>query len=234
MSHPEQPQDGRRPEFEGSDQPQSPYSAPQGNDNPYGQSPYSQQSAPEHAQSPYTQQSAPEHAQSPYAQQSPAYENTTQQQPSYGQQAGDSQYGQSATYAEPQDAAPYGQQAPGAYGQQTGYGHGYDQSYGMAATSANEPYAQYGYNQAPAEHPQATMTLIMGILGFFVPFVSFVAWYLGGNARKEIQAGAPYSWEGGLVVGYWLGKILSIISIIGVILMVIAFALIIFAGLAAG
>ncbi|GAB3810516.1 hypothetical protein GCM10028820_00120 [Tessaracoccus terricola] len=49
-----------------------------------------------------------------------------------------------------------------------------------------------------------------------MPVLSFVAWYFGGQARTEIRNGAPFSWRGGLVVGYWLGKILSILTIVSV------------------
>lgn len=129
-----------------------------------------------------------------------------------------SQYGQSPGYGDQQSGygqEGYGQQQP-TYGQQP-YGAGYGQQqpgYGMAPSG----YGGYG---PQGEHPQANTVMILGILSFFVPVVSFVAWYMGGNARKEIEAGAPYRFDGGLKVGYWIGKILSILSIISLVFTII-------------
>lgn len=79
---------------------------------------------------------------------------------------------------------------------------------------APQPYGYVPYGYPRAEHPQATLTLVLGVVGIVVPVLSFVAWYLGGQARDEIRLGAPYAWEGGVVAGYWLGKILGIVTII--------------------
>ncbi|HCA87673.1 MAG TPA: hypothetical protein DEQ61_20705 [Streptomyces sp.] len=113
---------------------------------------------------------------------------------------------------------PYsgGQEQQGQYGQQPYSGYGYQQQpgYGMA-----QPY---GYGSQPqGEHPQATSVLVLGILGFFLPIVSFIAWYLGGKAKKEVEAGAPYRFEGGIKIGYLLGKILSIVAIVGTVLFIL-------------
>lgn len=139
-----------------------------------------------------------------------------------------SQYGQTPGYGD--QSSDYGQQQPygqPGYGQQPSYGAGYGQQQpGYPMTPAG-----YGGGYGPqGEHPQANTVMILGILSFFVPIVSFVAWYMGGNARKEIEAGAPYRFDGGLKVGYWIGKILSILSIISFVFMIIA---IIFSVLAA-
>ncbi|PIE20824.1 MAG: hypothetical protein CSA64_04480 [Arachnia propionica] len=101
------------------------------------------------------------------------------------------------------------------YGQQPGYGQ--QPAYGQPA------YGQqpgYGQQQAP-EHPQAQVVLILGIVGIFFGILSFVAWYMGGQAKKEIEAGAPYPWDGNLKIGYLLGKIFSIIWIVIGVLYVI-------------
>lgn len=68
----------------------------------------------------------------------------------------------------------------------------------------------YGY---PQEHPQASTVQILGIVGIFVGICSFIAWYMGAQAKKEIEAGAPYQWGGALKTGYLLGKVFSIIAI---------------------
>lgn len=121
-------------------------------------------------------------------------------------------YGQPT--AQPNPAPGYGYDRPAAgYGSQPSYGVP-NQGYGVMP---HDTYAQI-YNQPfVAEHPQASAVLIMGIVGFFmtIPF-SFIAWYMGANARKEIAAGAPYRWDGSLQVGYWMGKILSIVCLAGI------------------
>ena len=139
-------------------------------------------------------------------------------QPEYGSPEGQPQpqqspeYGQAPDYAQPDYGRPdYGQPT---YGQMSPYGQG--------------PY----YNAVPQEHPQANTVLILGILGFFVPVVQFVAWYLGGNAKKEIEAGAPYQWGGSLMIGYWLGKVMSILAIAGVALMVLMMILAVISAMA--
>lgn len=70
--------------------------------------------------------------------------------------------------------------------------------------------------------------LILGILGFFTSITAFIGWYMGGQAKKEIEAGAPYRWDGNLKTGYLISKILSIISIVGlafiVLMMIFMFA----------
>ncbi len=85
------------------------------------------------------------------------------------------------------------------------------------------PYGQTPYGQ-PAEHPKAQMVFIMGIVGIFVSILAFVAWYMGGQVKKEIEAnpGGPYRFEGNVKTGYTLGKIFSILWIVGAVIYVIA------------
>lgn len=80
----------------------------------------------------------------------------------------------------------------------------------------NAPQPQYPGNfvQQLPEHPQATAILILGIVGYFMPIIPFIAWYMGYNAKKEIENGAPYRWGGIIVAGYYLGIVRSILSII--------------------
>lgn len=141
-----------------------------------------------------------------------------------GQQSHDQQYGQGQQYGQSQ-GQQYGQ-GQQAYGEQQ-YGQ---QQYG-APQGGYGMQQQYGYGQ-PAEHPQATVVLILGIVGFFTSITAFIAWYLGGKAKKEIEAGAPYQWDGSLKIGYWIGKILGIISIVVVALTLIFIILVVIGAMA--
>ncbi|WP_297740703.1 hypothetical protein [uncultured Tessaracoccus sp.] len=130
-----------------------------------------------------------------------------------------SQYGQN-----PQ--GDYGQQNYGSnpYGQSQQGGHGsYQQPSGM------QQYASYGQQ---GEHPQAQTVLILGILGFVTGITAYIGWYMGGKAKKEIEAGAPYRWDGNLKTGYLISKILSIISIVSIAVMIVIF-IVTLAGLSA-
>ena len=104
---------------------------------------------------------------------------------------------------------------PGGYGQpdpQQSPNYGYGQPAGQPG---------YGAVGGAQEHPQTQTVFILGIVGIFVPIVAFVAWYMGGQAKKEIEAGAPFRWDGNLKTGYILGKVFGIIAIIGVVLAII-------------
>ena len=97
------------------------------------------------------------------------------------------------------------------------------------------PYQQpsYGYSgYQVTEHPQSQTVFILGIIGIFTGITSFIAWYLGGQAKKEIEGGAPYLWGGNLKTGYTLGKVFGIISI-AVWALVILFYLLLFLSIAA-
>lgn len=149
-------------------------------------------------------------------------------QPSYGELPRDGGFGTGTGtgYAQPSPyGAEYGQQQNpygNAYGQEP-YGQPAPQPYG--AVGYGQPYGQPGYGYGQPEHPSATTILVLGILGFFVPVVPFVAWYMGGQIKRQIDAGAPYQWEGQLKIGYLIGKILGIIQIVSVVLIVLWFVL---------
>lgn len=103
-----------------------------------------------------------------------------------------------------------------------------------------------GVNYAPSgaypitspEHPQSTMVLIFSILGLVgLGFMLPVAWYMGAQAKKEIdgqhqQGVAAYRWDGSqLKIGYLIGKwgtivggIMAVVSIIVMILFFVFFA----------
>jgi hypothetical protein len=77
------------------------------------------------------------------------------------------------------------------------------------------PYGQQ-YGAAPPEYPQGTLILIFGIIGIFFSLFGAIAWYLGANAMKEIQAtGIRYSNESNINTGRILGKIVTIIALVG-------------------
>ena len=89
---------------------------------------------------------------------------------------GQPQYGQPA-YGQPSD--PYAQQ-PGYGQQQPGYGV--------------QPYQPQPYGYAKMDHPQSQMVFIMAIVGISTSITSFVAWYMGAQAKKEIEV-PPGSWR---------------------------------------
>lgn len=81
------------------------------------------------------------------------------------------------------------------------------------------------------EHPQATLTLVLGIVGIaalFVafPFISPVAWYLGARARREMRSDpGRYRPSGALSAGYVLGIVGTLLAVAFVGLIVIGIAL---------
>ena len=156
---------------------------------------------------------------SPSAAEPPSY-GAPSAQPTYGY--GEPPSGQQGqAYAEPSAGQagygyrqqPYPQGQPG-YGATPGYG-AQQPAYGV------QPYPYGGVQQ---EHPQSQMVFILGIVGIFTGITAFVAWYMGGQAKKEIEAGAPYPWSGQLKTGYTLGKVFGIISIVGWSLMIVIYA----------
>lgn len=119
-------------------------------------------------------------------------------------------YGSGQGYGQP---SPYAQPSP-SYGQPQPYRPGY-----------GTPSYQYGgYAGAPAEHPRATAVLVLGILGFIFAIPAFIGWYMGRKAKKEIERGAPYRWDGSLKVGYILSIVASVITIAVVGIYVLIFA----------
>ena len=84
------------------------------------------------------------------------------------------------------------------------------------------------------EHPQATLALVLGIVGtaaLFVafPFISPVAWYIAGRARREMRHNpGRYRPSGPLTAGYVLGIVGTLIAafFVGIIVLgILAFAL---------
>lgn len=87
----------------------------------------------------------------------------------------------------------------------------------------NQPYQSYGQPgpqwRPPPEHPQATLILVLGILGLVLcqvlgPF----AWVMGGRARKEIQASnGTIGGDTQVTIGWILGIVASILLVVGVL-----------------
>ena len=75
---------------------------------------------------------------------------------------------------------------------------------------------------ATAEHPKAQTVLILSIVGIFVGICAPIAWYMGTQAKKEVAAsGGHLTAEGSLKTGTMLGKIFTILYIIGIVLWII-------------
>ncbi len=84
------------------------------------------------------------------------------------------------------------------------------------------PYGQ-SYPPVAMEHPQGTTVLVLGIVGIFVPIVSFVAWFMGNKVMKEIRgSGQTYSNEQNVNIGRILGMVFSILYIIAIVFSIIA------------
>ncbi|RMB61873.1 hypothetical protein [Tessaracoccus antarcticus] len=78
------------------------------------------------------------------------------------------------------------------------------------------PYGAQGpYMMVRAEHPQATTVLVLGAVSIAVPVLSFVAWYMGAKAKREIESGAPFAYAGNLKTGHIIGKVMGILTIVG-------------------
>lgn len=84
--------------------------------------------------------------------------------------------------------------------------------------------------QPPAKHPQATMVLILGILGLVICSVlAPIAWVMGNRAVREIDASPqPMAGRGEANAGRILGIVGTVLLAIGIVAFIalIAFGLI--------
>ncbi len=101
------------------------------------------------------------------------------------------------------------------------------------------PYGQPGYGAPwqPPKHPQTTTVLVLGILGLVAcQVVAPIAWYMGNNALKEIDADpSRYSGRSEINTGKILGIVGSVLLILTLLLVVVYFVFIVaILGLAAG
>lgn len=133
---------------------------------------------------------------------------------------------------------PHNNAGPTPYGENP-HAYGAPSNFGQTNPGGNQPptYAQgtTGYGQQPGyypqggyaypgpgqamEHPSASTVFLLGIIGIFFTICAYIAWFMGAQAKKQIESGAPYRWDGNLKTGYMLGKVFSIISIVLLVLM---------------
>ncbi len=143
---------------------------------------------------------------------------------------------------QPDEPQPYGQQGyqPPGYEQQGYQPQGYEQQgyeqqryeqQGYEQPQYGQPvYGQPGYGVstqpygAVPDHPQGTMILVFGIIGFFVPVFGPVAWFMGSRARREIRVSGAHPANEQLVnVGRILGIVATVLTILSVALFVLLF-----------
>ncbi|MGW0182792.1 DUF4190 domain-containing protein [Nocardia sp. NPDC003345] len=89
----------------------------------------------------------------------------------------------------------------------------------------------YGYRPygPPPEHPQATLILILGIVGLvFCQLCAPIAWVLGKRALNEIDAsGGAIGGRSNVMVGYICGIIGSVFVILGILAIVAYFVFVV-------
>lgn len=123
-------------------------------------------------------------------------------------------------YAEPPAFDPFGSAAafdPYADPSQPAGWQG--QQLSTQSAAPNYPGASYpGYSLAPLQpysageqHPNGTVALVLGILGFFFGFTAPFAWWLGAAGRADVRKyPGRYSNEGALTAGMICGAIVTI------------------------
>lgn len=119
-------------------------------------------------------------------------------------------------------------QAPPPYGEQQPSGQ--QPPYGQQPPPAAPPPNAYGQPQyyAPRDHPQATLILILGILGLVAcQVLSPFAWVMGNKVVKEIDAsqgqlGGRSSANAGRICGI-IGSVLLGLSIVAGLFVIVIF-----------
>ncbi len=90
------------------------------------------------------------------------------------------------------------------------------------------PPGQYGYQPAymPPKHPQATLAMVLGIIGltgimcYVTALVAPFAWWIGAKATREIKADpARYSGHGEANAGKIMGIIGTVLLILGLLVL---------------
>lgn len=83
------------------------------------------------------------------------------------------------------------------------------------------------YQQTTREHPSGTTVLVLGILGLVLCGVlAPVAWIKGNTAKSEMDAQPNITWtnRGSVTTGRILGIIGTVIILLGIVFVIIAFA----------
>lgn len=97
---------------------------------------------------------------------------------------------------------------------------------GGGGYGGQSPYGAQGYGQ-PAEHPQGTTILVLGILGLVCcgP-LGIAAWVMGNKALKEIDSsGRTYSNRGSINAGRICGIIATVLMALAIVAYIILFAI---------
>ncbi len=84
-----------------------------------------------------------------------------------------------------------------------------------------------GYQQTTREHPSGTTVLVLGILGLVLCGVlAPVAWIKGNAAQREMDAQPNVNWtnRGSVTTGRILGIVGTVIILLGIVFVIIAFA----------
>ena len=181
------------------------------------------------------QSSAPTPAsyeQAPYGQGPSAQTPTPPASPGYGQDGyGQTPYGQTP-YGQPQySQGPYAQPGPAAYG---GQPMGSPPAPGQPAPYA--PMPPYGgFVARPPDHPQATLSFILGLVGLVgflfcgvTLLVSPFAWGIGRSALAEIRnsqgrLGGESAARTGMILGI-IGTALLMLAVIALIVFIVLVA----------
>lgn len=181
------------------------------NDSSYG---YHGQTAPSPQQQPYQPQQLPYQSQSqPYQPQQQPYQ--PQNQPYQPQQQP----------AMPYPPTPYPQQAMPQRPQQDQW----SQSANGAAYPQMAPYQGAGMYPRP-DHPNATTSLVLGILGLFVPVLSPIALALAFRGRNDIrQRPGVYNETSALTVGLILGGVGTALLALWVLYFLVVIGIVLFA-----
>lgn len=84
-----------------------------------------------------------------------------------------------------------------------------------------------GAPYAPPEHPQATLVLVLGILGLALcQVLGPVAWVMGHRARKEIAAsGGTIGGNTQVTVGWALGIAATLLLVLSIVVLVVIVAI---------
>ncbi len=151
-------------------------------------------------------------------------------------------YEPTAPLGQPGDTTSYGQPVPypPGYGPPPGYGQapGYGPPPGYGQPPAYGPGQGYppGYGYAAPDHPKATTSLVLGILGVVLcQVISPFAWVTGKRTLAEIDASqGRWAGRGQAQAGYVLGIVGTVLLGLGLAALLLygVFAVVALAGLA--